>query len=212
MCSGGVVSPTDPVWMNQYREDEIQAVVEECRQRRTYVAAHCHPASAIRRAIECGVRCIEHGTLIDDATARLAARSGTYIVPTAIIMRVLVELGRELGFPAPNLDKVIELEKHALEGLQVMRAAGVKIGFGTDLIGKTYVQRCREFTLRKQVFSELEILRQATSTGAAEGIVPGRRRSRTPPLPWSAVAPSGKPADGALQCPSSRSRSACSSS
>jgi imidazolonepropionase-like amidohydrolase len=166
MCSGGVVSPTDPVWMNQYREDEIQAVVEECRQRRTYVAAHCHPASAIRRAIECGVRCIEHGTLIDDATAQLAARTGTYIVPTAIIMRVLVELGRELGFPAANLDKVIELERHALGGLQVMRAAGVKVGFGTDLIGKTYVQRCREFILRKQVFSELEILRQATGMGA----------------------------------------------
>jgi imidazolonepropionase-like amidohydrolase len=47
-----------------------------------------------------------------------------------------------------------------------MRRAGVKLGFGTDLLGKTYVQQCREFTIRREVFSPVEILRQATSIGA----------------------------------------------
>jgi imidazolonepropionase-like amidohydrolase len=47
-----------------------------------------------------------------------------------------------------------------------MRSAGVKIGFGTDLLGSTYVQECREFTIRREVFSPLELLRQATSTNA----------------------------------------------
>src|SRR3546814_10070421 len=45
MGSGGVASPTDPIWMNQYREDEIRAIVGECAERRTYVASHCHPRS-----------------------------------------------------------------------------------------------------------------------------------------------------------------------
>ncbi len=44
MGSGGVASPTDPIWMNQYRQDEIEAIVGECTERRTYVSAHCHPA------------------------------------------------------------------------------------------------------------------------------------------------------------------------
>ena len=48
MGSGGVASPTDPIWMNQYREDEIRAIVNECIERRTYAAAHCHPASGAR--------------------------------------------------------------------------------------------------------------------------------------------------------------------
>src|SRR3546814_14535619 len=43
MGSGGVASPTDPIWMNPYREDEIRAIVGECAERRTYVASHCHP-------------------------------------------------------------------------------------------------------------------------------------------------------------------------
>ncbi|MGH7010379.1 MAG: amidohydrolase family protein, partial [Caulobacteraceae bacterium] len=62
MGSGGVASPTDPIWMNQYREDEIRAIVGECAERRTYVTAHCHPTSAIRRCVDFGVRVIEHGT------------------------------------------------------------------------------------------------------------------------------------------------------
>jgi imidazolonepropionase-like amidohydrolase len=48
-----------------------------------------------------------------------------------------------------------------------MRREHVKIGFGTDLLGETYVHQCREFALRKEVFSPLEILRQATSNNAA---------------------------------------------
>jgi imidazolonepropionase-like amidohydrolase len=47
-----------------------------------------------------------------------------------------------------------------------MRRAGVKVGFGTDLLGSTYVQECREFTIRSEVFSPLELLRQATSVNA----------------------------------------------
>jgi len=55
MASGGIASPTDPIWMNQYREEEIRAIVNEASERRTYVSAHCHPASAVRRCIEYGV-------------------------------------------------------------------------------------------------------------------------------------------------------------
>ena len=174
MGSGGVASPTDPIWMNQYREDEIRAIVGECTERRTYVAAHCHPASAVRRSVEFGVRSIEHGTLIDDETARFVAERGAFIVPTMSVLFALVEMGRQLGFPPQSQEKAEAVTKHALSGLDKMRKAGVKVCYGTDLLGSTYVQQCREFTLRSEVFTPLELLRQATSTAADMMMMEGR--------------------------------------
>jgi imidazolonepropionase-like amidohydrolase len=167
MASGGVASPTDPIWVNQYREDEIRAIVNETHERRSYVSAHCHPVSAIKRCVEYGVRVIEHGTLMDDSTARFVAEKGAFVVPTLVIIHVLAEQGRKLGLPSASQEKVEAIAQKAQEGLEAMRKAGVRVGFGTDLLGETYVQQCREFTLRKEVFSPLEILRQATSTNAA---------------------------------------------
>ena len=166
MGSGGVASPTDPIWMNQYREDEVRAIVNETAERRTYTSAHCHPVSAIRRSVEFGVRCIEHGTLIDDDTARFVAERGAYVVPTMVIIFALVELGKKLGFPRQSQEKAEIAFRQALTGLESMRKAGVRLGLGTDLLGETYVQQCREFSIRREVFTPVEILRQATSVNA----------------------------------------------
>jgi imidazolonepropionase-like amidohydrolase len=174
MGSGGVASPTDPIWMNQYREDEIRAIVNECTERRTYVASHCHPASAVRRSVEFGVRSIEHGTMIDDDTARFVAERGAYIVPTMAIIFALVESGRKLGFPPQSQEKAEFAFKSALAGMDSMRRAGVKVCFGTDLLGSTYTQQCREFTLRSEVFTPVEILRQATSVPAEMMLMKGQ--------------------------------------
>jgi imidazolonepropionase-like amidohydrolase len=174
MGSGGVMSPTDPIWMNQYREDEIRAIVGECTERRSYVSAHCHPDSAIRRCVEFGVRSIEHGTLITEDTARFVAERGAFIVPTMVICFALIEMGRQLGLPTASQEKVEQVFKQALSGMDVMRRAGVKVCYGTDLLGSTHVQQCREFTLRREVFSPLELLRQATSTPAEMMMMEGK--------------------------------------
>lgn len=164
--SGGVASTANPVWMNQYREDEIRAIVQECAERRTYVSSHCHPSEAIRRSVEFGVRVIEHGTLIDDETARFVAGKGAYVVPTMAIVFALIELGPSLGFPKVSQEKVAVVAEHALEGLDHMRRNGVSVGFGTDLLGQTYTRQTQEFLIRARVFEPIEILRQATSMSA----------------------------------------------
>lgn len=166
MGSGGVASPTDPIWMNQYREDEVRAIVNECVERRSYASAHCHPDSAIRRCVEFGVRCIEHGTLIGDETAAFVAERGAYIVPTMAIIFALRELGPSMGFPPESQEKLDYVFDQALSGMDRMRNAGVKIGFGTDLLGTTYTRQCTEFEIRSEVFTPIEILRQATSIAA----------------------------------------------
>lgn len=121
------------------------------------------------------MRSIEHGTLIDDETAKFVAKTGNYIVPTMAIIFGLIKMGRELGFPEVSQRKAeIAYEKALLSGMDAMRRAGVKLGFGTDLIGKLYVQQCREFTIRREVFSPLEILREATSISAELMMMQGR--------------------------------------
>jgi imidazolonepropionase-like amidohydrolase len=167
MASGGVASPTDPIWMNQYREDEIRAIVNETAERRTYVSAHCHPTSAIRRCVEYGVRAIEHGSLMDDETAKAVFERGAFVVPTVVTAFAFAELAQKLGFPPETQEKAQHVRQQVMRGLESMRRANVKVGFGTDLLGEAYVQQCREFTIRKEIFTPLEILRQATSTNAA---------------------------------------------
>jgi imidazolonepropionase-like amidohydrolase len=166
MAGGGALSPADPLWMNQYREDEIRAIVEECRQRRTYVSAHVSTADGIRRCVEFGVRCIEHGHFIDDETAAYVVERGAYVVPTLAVIYAMSDIRDELGISDEMLEKLDYHAKEAYGGLERMRKAGISVGFGTDLLGKTYVRQCTEFTLRREVFTPIEILRQATSMGA----------------------------------------------
>jgi len=110
---------------------------------------------------------IEHGTMIDDATARFVADKGAYIVPTMVIIFALIELGKTLGFPPESMEKARIAFEQAVRGMESMRRAKIKIGFGTDLLGQTYTRQCREFTIRREVLSPVEILRQATLTNAA---------------------------------------------
>nr|WP_047169554.1 amidohydrolase family protein [Sphingomonas sp. Y57] len=166
MASGGIASPTDPLGVNQFQDDEIRAIVAECVMRGSYASAHCHPAKATRRSVELGVRCIEHGTLVDAETAAFVASRDAFIVPTMAVLSAMHELGGDLGLPPQSQAKLKEVFGLAQGGLDNMRNAGVKLGFGTDLMGKTYDRQCTEFMLRSEVFTPLEILRQATSIGA----------------------------------------------
>ncbi|HEY8353294.1 MAG TPA: amidohydrolase family protein, partial [Sphingomonadales bacterium] len=128
-----------------------------------YCTAHILSDAAIRRAIMLGVHCIEHGVLIEPATARLAAERGTYIVPTLAIIGALARRGAELGYPAEALAKLAAIKDEAIARLEHMRDAGVKLGFGSDLMGDLEGDQCTEFTLRSAVFSPFEILHQATA-------------------------------------------------
>lgn len=166
MGSGGVASPTDPIHAAQYSDEEIRAAVDETDRHGAYVTAHVHPDGAVRRAVELGLRCIEHATMITDETARLAAERGVSIVPTMAVIMALREEGLELGFPEVSLQKLAVVHPAALKGLEIMRRAGVRMGFGTDLIGPLERHQCTEFTIRREVIPPAEILRSATSVNA----------------------------------------------
>jgi len=166
MASGGIMSLSDPLERSQYSEEEIRAIVSECTRWGAYVCAHCHPAEAIQRCVDLGVRCIEHGTLIDESTAAAVVKKGAFVVPTLAVIFALIEDGPQLGLQAASRIKLEKLQEKALVGLEAMSKAGVKMGFGTDLMGKQHVRHGTEFTLRNRVLTPLEILRSATSINA----------------------------------------------
>jgi imidazolonepropionase-like amidohydrolase len=166
MGSGGVASPSDPVDRMQFSDAEILAAVEEAERHGSYVMAHCHPAKAVQRCAELGVRSIEHATLIDEDAAKAVAAKGAFVVPTLATLFALVEDGARLGLPPVSQEKARHVAGGVLQGLQVMRRNKLKVGFGTDLLGSQQDRQGSEFALRAQVFSALEILQQATSVSA----------------------------------------------
>jgi imidazolonepropionase-like amidohydrolase len=166
MGSGGVMSPNDPLDRCQYSEAEIRAVVEECARHGAYVCAHCHPTEAIRRCVEYGVRSIEHGTMIDEETAAFVASKGAYIVPTMAVLFALMQDGKHEDVPETSMKKLLRVHDYALKGLEIMKRAGIKMGFGTDLLGDQHTQQGTEFTLRKEVLTPFDILHSATAVNA----------------------------------------------
>jgi imidazolonepropionase-like amidohydrolase len=137
MASGGVASPSDPIWVLQYSHDEMAAAVEEAHSWRTYVCAHAYTPEAIQRAVRAGVRSIEHGNLLDDATAALMASHDAFLVPTLVTYAKIAELGAAFGFPAASVRKVQDVIAGRASARSTGAArAGVAIGFGTDLLGR----------------------------------------------------------------------------
>lgn len=163
--SGGVLSPTDPIWMDQFTEEEIRAAVSEAATRRTYVMAHAHTSSAAIRCARNGVRTIEHGTLMDRQAADEVAKAEAYVVPTLGIIDALREA--PLGMPTGALAKLEQVADRAADAVEHCRAAGVKLGFGTDLFGTLRDQQPREFLARGRIQCALDVLRSATSVNAA---------------------------------------------
>ena len=166
MASGGVASPSDPIWNLQYSEEEIAAAVWEAKSWKTYVMAHAYTPEAIGRAVRLGVRSIEHGNLLDGDTARLMASRGAFLVPTLATYEALARDGERLGFPAASIAKIEDVREVGLRSLEIAREAGVEIGYGTDLLGACHEHQSDEFTIRARVLPPLEVLRSATSTNA----------------------------------------------
>jgi imidazolonepropionase-like amidohydrolase len=158
MASGGVASPTDPVGAFGYSEDEIRAIVEEARGRQTYVL--------IERAVRCGVRTIEHGNLVDAPTARLMAEKGAYVVPTLVTYEALANEGAQYGLPPESVAKIADVRDAGLRSLAIYRDAGVKMGFGSDLLGASQRLQSDEFRIRAEILGARSVIASATLIGA----------------------------------------------
>ena len=166
MVSGGVASPYDPLDSLQYSTDEIRAAVEEATAFKRYVCAHSYPANAIARAVECGVRVIEHGNLIDAPTAKLMAKKGAFLVPTLVAYDAIRRHAADFGMGPESLEKNTVVLEAGLRSLELAKRAGVRMAFGSDLLGQLQPDQSKEFQLRGEALSPQEIIHSATIVGA----------------------------------------------
>ncbi|MBX9908247.1 MAG: amidohydrolase family protein [Beijerinckiaceae bacterium] len=166
MMSGGVASPYDPLDSMQFSVDEVRAAVEEAKAFGRYVCAHAYTPEAITRAAQCGVRAIEHGNLIDEASAKLMAENTMFLTANLVAYYAMKERAAEFGMTGDMLAKNDLVIDGGLRSLEICKRAGVPVAYGSDLLGQLQVEQSREFLLRREVLSPIEIIRSATTVGA----------------------------------------------
>ncbi|KAE8165679.1 hypothetical protein BDV40DRAFT_59027 [Aspergillus tamarii] len=166
MGGGGVASPSDQIHHLQFSDEEIKAIVTVANNAGTYVTSHAYTPQAIQQAIHQGVKGIEHGNLLDEATAKLMKEHGVFLTPTLVTYATMdsPEFG---GFLSPaSAQKNREVLHKGLHALKLASDAGVDICFGTDLLGPLHFAQSKEFAIRSRIQTPLEILQSATITPA----------------------------------------------
>ena len=166
MMSGGVASPYDPLDSLQFSPAEVAAAVAEANAFGRYVCAHAYSAEAITRAAHAGVRTIEHGNLIDEASAKLMAEKDMFLVANLVAYYAMKERAAEYGMDGEMLEKNDLVIDGGLRSLEICKRAGVPVAYGSDLLGQLQVDQSREFRIRTQVLSPLEVIRSATTIAA----------------------------------------------
>lgn len=166
MANGGVSSPTDPIHFLQYSRDEIRAIVEEASNAGIYVSAHLYTDAAIRRAVEGGVRSLEHCNLIRPETAKLAAQAGCIACPTLVTYDKLSSEGASMGLPAASVAKVDDVRLAGMESLAIMAEAGLPMAYGSDLLGGMHRHQSGEFEIRGRVLPAQQVIAAATGIAA----------------------------------------------
>ena len=166
MAGGGVASPNDPIQNTQYSVEEINAICEEAEAAQTYVMAHAYVPKAITRAIENGVRTIEHGNLLDEESARVMSKYDAFLVPTNVTYRALYKHGKSFGFPEVSIGKLKDVLDVGLNAIEVAQKNGVKIGHGSDLLGECQIYQSDELSIKAEVVGNYEAIRHATEVNA----------------------------------------------
>jgi imidazolonepropionase-like amidohydrolase len=166
MLSGGVASPTDRVDSIQFSLDEIRAAVEEAKAANLYVTGHAYTSAAINRGLECGVRSIEHGNLMDESSIELFKEKNAFYVPTLATYSALAARGTEFGLPEHSHKKVFHVLDSGLHALELAARAAIPIAYGTDLLGGMHEDQLTEFGIRSEVQASGDIIRSATTVAA----------------------------------------------
>ncbi|PIB38279.1 metal-dependent hydrolase family protein [Maribacter sp. 4G9] len=170
MAGGGIASDFDPIHSVQFTTEELEAAVQAAADWDTYVAVHIYEPKGAIRALNAGVKCLDHGHLLDEETVKLIKEKDAWLVPQAFWTET------PASFWVPGEDTIPEALnkkiKPVLEGtdtvFKLAKKYGINVGFGSDAYGDLGYESyaLTEFTTRAKWYSPLEILKQATSGNA----------------------------------------------
>ncbi len=167
-ATGGVLSVAKNGQNPQFTEEEVAAIVSTANDYGFMVAAHAHGAEGMQRAIRAGVRSIEHGTYMDDETARLMRKFNTYYVPTILAGEWVGEKAKIDGyFPELVRPKAAEIGPQIKNTFTRAYKSGVNIVFGTDTGVSPHGENAREFALMVEAgMPAMEAIKSATAVAA----------------------------------------------
>ena len=160
-AGGGVSSNYDPIDVSQYTEAEFRAAVDAAENWGTYVAVHAYTPRSIKAAIRGGVRCIEHGNLMDEATARLIADSDVWLSTQPF-------LNNQFAKPQPTPEgeaKAQQVYAGTDAAYRLARRHRLKTAWGTDILFDPRMTANQGAILTTLVrwYSPAEILKMATA-------------------------------------------------
>jgi imidazolonepropionase-like amidohydrolase len=164
MAGGGVASSYDPLDVTQFTVPELRAAVEAAENWGTYVTVHAYTPRAVRQAIEAGVKCIDHGQLLDDATARLMAEKGVWWS-----LQPFTD-DRPSPFPegSANRAKQLEMFGGTDAAYALVKKYKIKTAWGTDILFSAEAASAQGAALAKMVrwYTPAEALKMATADNA----------------------------------------------
>jgi imidazolonepropionase-like amidohydrolase len=167
-ATGGVLSPTDSVGVQQYTEEEMRAVVEVAHMAERRVAAHAHGTAGIKAAVRAGVTSIEHGSILDAEAVSLMKDHGTYLVPTLMAGEQVSEMARAGRLPPAIAAKALAIAPRMANSFKLALDAGVKIALGTDAGVFPHGKNGHEFTLMvRGGMTPMQAIQAGTRTAAA---------------------------------------------
>jgi imidazolonepropionase-like amidohydrolase len=172
-AGGGVASPHSPLDASTFTEAELRAAVEAAENWGTYVAVHAYTPASIRRAIAAGVKCIEHGHLMDEATAKLIADKGIWLSTQAFPDQMAD------AFPAGSAEreKALEVFAGTDKTFTLAKKYKIKTAFGTDVLFSQALAQLQGQLLTNLVrwYTPAEVLVMATGTNAELLALSGKR-------------------------------------
>ena len=172
-AGGGVSSPFSPIDVSTFTEPELRAAVEAAENWGTYVTVHAFTPMAIQRAIAVGVKCIEHGFLMDDATAKLIAEKGIWLS-----LQPLPEELRQ-GFPPGSVQraKADEVWPGIARTYELAKKYKIKTAWGSDVLFSQALAQQQGAILASLVrwYSPADALATATRTNAELLALSGKR-------------------------------------
>ncbi|MDC8770482.1 metal-dependent hydrolase family protein [Roseateles albus] len=164
MAGGGVSSDYDPLDVTQYTTAELRAGVEAAENWGTYVAVHAYTPRAVRQAIEAGVKCIDHGQMLDEATAKLMAEKGVWWS-----LQPFVDDGKSaFAEGSPNRIKQKQMMAGTDTAFALAKKFKIKTAWGTDTLfdAKVAAQQGQKLAQMVRWYSPVEVLKMATSGNA----------------------------------------------
>jgi imidazolonepropionase-like amidohydrolase len=160
-AGGGVASPFSPLDVTTFTEDELKAAVEAASNWGTYVATHAYTSASIQRSIAAGVKVIEHGHLMDEATARLMAEKGIWLST-----QPFTDLGGAAALPPAQQQQMMQVVNGTNQVYNFVKKYKIKTAFGTDILfSKALAERQGQGIVDlTRWFTPAEALIMATST------------------------------------------------